>query len=278
MYGDSKAGFRHETGGMTATMGARRAPTSVAVCLLGGFRLLKLGEPVEVRAGGKTQALLSALAMRHPIGVAREELIGLIWPSSDSSMGGQSLNTLVSSVNRTLGDALDGRPSVVHSGGRYRLNEEDGVGVDITWFDDAIAEGDRCGRSGDETGALRSYRAAIELYVGDLALAALVDHVVERERLRARYLSARARLADAMFAAADYGGALDNALDLLAHDPCREDAHRMAMRSYVRLGQRAQALRQYTVCRAVLAREFDAPPEPLTQALFDLVRLRPDQV
>ena len=131
------------------------------------------------------------------------------------------------------------------------------------------------GRSGDAPGALRSYRAAIELYVGDLALAALVDHVVERERLRARYLSLRARLADALFAVADYSGALDNALDLLAHDPCREDAHRMAMRSYVRLGQRAQALRQYTVCRSVLAREFDAPPEPLTEALFDLVRLGP---
>ena len=69
---------------------------------------------------GKTQALLSTLALRHPIGVAREELIGLIWPSSDTSLGGQSLNTLVSSVNRSLGDALGGRPSVVHGGGRYR--------------------------------------------------------------------------------------------------------------------------------------------------------------
>lgn len=277
MNGGSEGGFRSDADGATATATLSDA-RSVAVCLLGGFRLLKQGELVEVRSGGKTQALLSTLALRHRGGVAREELIGLIWPSSDTSLGGQSLNTLVSSVNRSLGDALGGRPSVVHSGGRYRLNEEGGVGVDIVWFDDTIAEGDRRGRSGDGPGALRSYRAAIELYVGDLALAALVDHVVERERLRARYLSLRARLADALFAVADYSGALDNALDLLAHDPCREDAHRMAMRSYVRLGQRAQALRQYTVCRSVLAREFDAPPEPMTEALFDLVRLEPDQV
>jgi DNA-binding SARP family transcriptional activator len=250
----------------------------VTVCLLGGFRLLKRGEPVDVRAGGKTQALLSTLALRRPIGVAREELIGMIWPSSEDTLGGQSLNTLVSTINRSLGDALGGRPSVIHFGGQYRLNEEGGVGVDIAWFDDAIADGDRRSRRGDESGALRSYRSAVELYVGDLVQAAVVEYVVERERLRARYLALRARLADALFAAGDYGGALDNALDLLAHDPCREDAHRLAMRSYVRLGQRAQALRQYTICRAVLAREFDAPPEPVTQALFDLVRLRPDQV
>jgi DNA-binding SARP family transcriptional activator len=253
-------------------------PGPIAVCLLGGFRLLKQGEPVAVRPGGKTQALLSTLALRRTVGVPREELIGLIWPASDAELGGQSLNTLVSSLNRSLRDALGGRPPVIHFGGLYRLNEEGGVGVDIAWFDNAMADGDRRSRSGDASGALRSYRDAIELYVGDLALAAMVEHVVERERLRARYLELRARLADTMFAAGDYASALENALDLLAHDPCREDAHRMAMRSHVRLGHRAQALRQYTFCRDVLAREFDAPPEPLTQALFDLIRLNPGDV
>src|SRR5262245_61400833 len=85
--------------GMTATSHEVGAPTGpVAVCLLGGFRLLKLGELVDVRPGGKTQALLSALALRRPTGVAREELIGSIWPTSDAALGGQSLNTLVSSV------------------------------------------------------------------------------------------------------------------------------------------------------------------------------------
>jgi DNA-binding SARP family transcriptional activator len=261
-----------------APSAAAQRAGSVAVCLLGGFRLLKQGEPVEVRPGGKTQALLSALAMRRTVGVPREELIGLIWPASDANLGGQSLNTLVSTLNRALSDALEGHQPVIHFGGRYRLNEEGGVGIDVAWFDEAVADGDRRSRSGDAGGALRSYREAIELYVGDLALAAMVEYVVERERLRARYLAVRARLADSMFAAGDYAGALESALHLLAHDPCREDAHRMAMRAHLRLGHRAQALRQYTLCRAVLEREFDAPPEPLTQALFDQIRLDPDAV
>lgn len=250
----------------------------VRVCLLGGFRLLKDGQPIAVRPGGRVQALLSNLALRRRAGIARDELIGMVWPASDTSLGGQSLNTLVSSLHRSLGDALDGRPPVVHADGRYRLNEEDGVATDVAWFDDAIAEGDRLTRFGNPAAALDSYRVAADLYVGDLALAAFVEHVLERERLRARYLGLRARLADALFGAGDYAAALDNALDLLAHEPCREDAHRMAMRAYVRLGERAQALRQYQVCRLILAREFDAPPEPLTEELFELVRLSPQSV
>ena len=99
------------------------------------------------------------------------------------------------------------------------------------------------------------------LYEGDLVIASDVRHVLERERLRARYLSVRARLADHHFAVGDYASALRNALDLLAHDPCREDAHRMTMRCYVRRGERAPALRQYRVCREILALEFDVSPE-----------------
>jgi hypothetical protein len=52
----------------------------------------------------------------------------------------------------------------------------------------------------------------------------------------------------------------------------------MAMRCHVRLGERAQALRQYQVCHEVLEREFDARPEAATDLLFEAVRLDPDSV
>ena len=112
-----------------------------------------------------------------------------------------------------------------------------------------------------------AYRSALELYAGDLTIGYSIQHVIERERLRARYLSIYAHLADLHFEAGDYEQTLVNALRLLAYDPCREDAHRMAMRCYVRLGQRAQAMRQYRICAEVLALEYDARPEELTEEL-----------
>ena len=254
------------------------APEAVVVCLLGGFRLMKLGRPVSVRRGSKAQALLSNLALRPRLGIPRDELLGLVWPASQFDLAGQSLNTLVSSLTRSLGDALAGRPPVVHDQGTYRLNAEFGVRVDVVEFDAAVDAGDRCARAGDEAGAMAAYLGAASMYGGDLAFGSDIEHVIQRERLRARFLSVRSRLADIHFSSGNYGAALDNALDLLAHDACREDAHRLAMRSYVRMGERAQALRQYRICRQVLAREFDALPEPETERLFESVRLDPSSV
>jgi DNA-binding SARP family transcriptional activator len=71
---------------------------------------------------------------------------------------------------------------------------------------------------------------------------------------------------------------LEHAQCLLVHDPCREDAHRLAMRCYVRRGERAQAVQQYRLCEQILRAELDARPEHATMALFDQVRLNPDSV
>jgi DNA-binding SARP family transcriptional activator len=269
---------RSDGSGVITESVARGDDPRIVVCLLGSFRVLKDGKPVPLRRGGKSERLLGALALDPRGGIERDELMGIVWPSSDEPLAAQSLNTLVYSLHRSLGEALFGRPPVVREAGRYRLNTEAGVGVDIAQFDSAAAAGDRAERAGDQVLAIRWYVRAAAAYSGDLTIGSQVEHIVERERLRARYLSILARLADHQFAAGDYEATLVNALDVLAYDPCREDAHRMAMRCYVRVGERAQALRQYRLCRDVLAIEFDAVPEPETEALYDTVRLDPGSV
>jgi DNA-binding SARP family transcriptional activator len=87
-----------------------------------------------------------------------------------------------------------------------------------------------------------------------------------------------ARLGDYHFAQGDPSTTLSHALQVLKADPCREDAHRLAMRCYVRLGQRAQALRQYRVCQTAVRGEFDTEPEPVTTLLFEQVRVDPQSV
>ncbi len=266
----------HMTGPSWVSSSSPTAP--VLVCLLGSFRVVKGGTPIALRAGGKAEQFLGAIALRPRDGVGRDEMISLVWPSSDMSLAVQSLNTLVHSVNRSLSDALDGQLPVVRRDGRYHLNVEAGVAVDVRAFDAAVATGDWLTREGDRRGAIHAYDDAVGLYQGDLVIGSDARQVLERERLRARYLSICARLADHHFAVGEYAAALANALDLLAHDPCREDAHRMAMRCYVRRGERAQAMRQYATCRDVLALEFEICPEQATENLFELVRLDPARV
>jgi DNA-binding SARP family transcriptional activator len=249
--------------------------SAVGVCLLGNFRVLKRGAPISLRPGGKGEQLLGHLALRSPDGMLREALIAHLWPEAELGLATQSLNTLVYSLHRLLGDALDGRPPIVSVSGQYRLNADAGVEVDIAAFDNAVRNGDRLSGIGDRTGAVASYRGAVALYSGDLAFGSDILALVERERLRTRYLQILAHLADAHFNAFEFDRALEYALDVLSHDPCREDAHRMAMRCFVRLGVRSQAFRQYRVCRDALAMEFGAVPEPATDLLYELVRIDP---
>ena len=126
--------------------------------------------------------------------------------------------------------------------------------------------------------AAAAYQHALQLYAGDLCVTTDLHAAVERERLRARYLSVLASLAAGAHAAGDDAACLAYAQRLLQHDPYREDAHRLLMRCHVRRGERAQALHQYHVCGDLLRAAFGAKPEPATVALFEQVRRDPSSV
>jgi DNA-binding SARP family transcriptional activator len=254
------------------------APDPVLICLFGSFRLFRHGVMVPVRNGSKTEALLSCLALRQGHRLPRDTLLDALWPEVDLSRAAQSLTTLVYAIRRAVGSALAGAPPVLYSSGGYELNSQAGVAVDVARFDALAAAGERSQRLGDHTGAIRSWGQAVELYRGDISSEADVYAIIERERLRALHLTLLAHLADHYLAVDEHQQALRYACRLLQHDPCREDAHRLVMTCHVRVGERAQALRQYEVCRQILEREFRAPPEPSTAALFARVRFDPASV
>jgi DNA-binding SARP family transcriptional activator len=245
--------------------------------VLGAFRVLQGGRPVPVR-GGKTVALLGQLAVRYAEGVPRATLLETLWPQSDAVLAGDALRNRVNSLHTLLGAGLGGAAPVLQVAGRYRLNAAAGVGVDVACLDALVATGDQHLRAGHAAEATAAYQHALQLYHSDLCVATDVYAVVERERLRARYLSLLTTLAASAYQAGDDAACLAYAQRVLAHDPCREDAHRLVMRCHVRRGERAQALHQYRLCVDILRAAFETPPEPATVALFDQVRLAPASV
>jgi DNA-binding SARP family transcriptional activator len=248
------------------------------LCLFGGFRLLRAGVPVVGRTIGKAEALLAFLALGTRRGVPRETLMSQLWPDSETTLARQSLNSLIYNVRRLLSGAMSGREPVVTDGPTYRLNLEAGITVDVIRFEELAEAGDRHVRAGQRQAAVDAYSVAIGLYRGDLYAADTPAVAMERERLRATYLMLLARLADIHLETGDLLACLKAAHELLVGDPCREDALRLVMRSYVRLGERAQALRQFRLTETFLRNEFDAAPEPATLELWDEVRLHPERV
>ena len=259
------------------TVAAEAADCGIFVRLLGAFRLYKNGLPVTVRVKGRTELLLASLAMRCGEGVPREVILDEVWPAAEPALAGQALNSLVYALRKSLGDAIDGQPPVIVANGAYYLNLDAGVTVDIARFDTLARTGDRMLQE-HSTEAMSYYRRAIGLYGGDLLIGDGHQSLIERERLRARYLRLLARCASHDYEAGDLDSCLESALLLLEHDPCREDAHRLVMRCHVLMGERAQAMRQYMLCEQILRTEFDAEPEQATRALFQLVRSDPGSV
>jgi len=94
----------------------------ILICLLGGFRVLKGGEPVSVRRGGKTQTLLENLSVCRGQCASRDALLNALWPGGMEAASKRSLHKLVHTVHKALGDAIDGAPPILRVDGYYRLN------------------------------------------------------------------------------------------------------------------------------------------------------------
>ena len=96
----------------TARSGAMPAPTTT-VCLLGGFHLVRCGEPLDLPISGKAAAFVSTLALHLASGVPREALLEALWPEQDTAQATVSLNSLVYSLQRRLRCAPHDVPSVL---------------------------------------------------------------------------------------------------------------------------------------------------------------------
>jgi DNA-binding SARP family transcriptional activator len=86
--------------------------------------------------------------------------------------------------------------------------------------------------------------------------------VVERERLRLLCLAGLEQMAAALLNAGELYRAIEAACAVIAVEPLQESAYRVFVEAHARLGNRAEAVRQYELCRAVLHRDLGLDPSP----------------
>lgn len=250
----------------------------IMICLLGDFRFLVDGTPIQLPVGGKMETLLAYLALQNKGRIPRERLIQALWPSSDLIHGLSSLNTLVYNLHKLLGSLLEGVPLVLPEEGYYCFNPRVRVGVDVRLFNLLLQRADQNLEKGNPAEAFVVYQKAAELYRNDLCIAPDIQTIMEREHLRTRYLNLLVKLAKTCYQSDNYNLSLEYLWKLLGYDPYREDAHRLIMQCYVRKGERAAALRQYQVCVDLLYSEFKAAPETATTDLFNQICNNPGSI
>ena len=213
-------------------------------------------------SGKKQRALIACLALAPDSGWPRERLTAVLWSNRDEEHARGSLRQALADLRRTIGE-----PSPLRS-------DRETVALDLTVTRVDAVEFTRLASMGE-------LEPAAELYRGDLLDGlSLPDSelsdwlLVERTRLRDLAVAVLSRLAQSQQGDA----ALRTAHRLLHLDAAHEASHRAVMRLHAARGDRAQAIRQYQICRDILQRELAVVPSVETENLLQEIRSARSQV
>lgn len=251
------------------------APADLAVRLLGPLEVCVDGREVDRWHGRKGTLLLAYLLLRrHGPPIASDALASAFWPDATPEVSRNRLHVTMHALRADLQTASPIR--VIQFDRGYRINPELDVLLDTEQFQASVARAAGAEAAGDAEAALRAYQDAAERYRGDL----LSDHPFEdwtllpREHYRVRHLELLGRMAELAFDTGRYVQALEIGHRLLALDFCREDLHRLLMRTHTRMGRPQAAVHQFEICTDQLRRELGMAPAHETVDLYERIRSR----
>jgi DNA-binding SARP family transcriptional activator/tetratricopeptide (TPR) repeat protein len=255
-----KLGFRDTEGRAAGVLMAAGTdgPSTLAVQTLGGFRLLRYGEPVPPEAwkSKKARDLLKMLVARRGAPVARDQVIEALWPDEDPGRTGNRLSVALSTLRSVLDPdrTLAQDHYVVAADGALRLAVED-IELDVEWFLRTAEAGLRAPASD----ALQLLELAEAAYTGDFLEEDRYEDWAEPLRNEARTL-----YLDVLRALAETTGSAKYLLRIIERDPYDEQAHLGLVAALQAAGSHGEARRAY---RTYVSRMQEIGAEPAQFAL-----------
>jgi len=255
----------------------------LTLALLGPFQATVDGRTVTGFPTEKARALLAYLAVEADRPHPRATLAALLWPEMPDEAAMSNLRKTLHRLRQALDAPAPGLADRV-----VRITRQ------TVQFDVTLCAVDAASvRALLEASAAHPHRQlarcvpclerlahAVALYRGELLSGlALADApefeewlLLEREAALQQALRTLSTLADAETLRGAYEQAQAYAARQLALDPCREEAHRQAMRALALAGQRSAALAQYAACRRRLDETLGVEPETETVALYERIQ------
>jgi DNA-binding SARP family transcriptional activator len=227
-------------------------PQSLRVRLLGGVDV-RLGDQALAPLGSaRAESLLAFLLLRRAAPQPRQRVAFMLWPDSTERQAQTNLRKVLLTLRRALPDS----DRLIDVGARtLQWRADPALWLDVEQFEQALLEG--------------RLQQAVEVYGGELLEGRYDEWLVdERDRLAALYLEALEQLARQHEHEQRWPDAIRCAERLVAHDPLREDSHRLLMRLCRAAGDRARAARAYHSCAATLERDLGIEPSPETRAMY----------
>jgi DNA-binding SARP family transcriptional activator/TolB-like protein len=208
----------------------------------------------------KSLALIVYMA-REPGPDRREQILGVLWPDTDSKKARRALNQLIYTLRKaspeldleSISDALD-------------------FGKEV-WLD--VEEFERRFEAGDLKGAVDLYEGPFlsDVSVGEPEF----DHWADRQRagLRRKFRRAALELAGQAKVAGDADQAVAYCQRLVEADPLDDEAQHLLIECLFLRGDRLTALRHFEKYRELLAKELEVEPLDHTRELIERIRGEP---
>jgi ATP/maltotriose-dependent transcriptional regulator MalT/DNA-binding SARP family transcriptional activator len=239
------------------------APPKMIIRTMGKVQV-KVADRVITSSDWQVQTArdLFLLLLAHPEGLTKEAIGEIFWP--DSTISELKLR-FKNTIYRLRHGA--GKDAILFEGeSRYLFNRTMDYEYDVESYLKEISLAERADTTEKR---VAHYQNALRLYRGDY-LPDLDESwvIAERERLFQSYIDVLLKLANMAMNNQKYEEALEICQKALKADSCQEDVHRLAMRIYAAMGNRALLIRQYDQCRQALLEEVDAEPSYQTQALY----------
>jgi DNA-binding SARP family transcriptional activator len=244
----------------------------VRVRMLGGFSVSVGGKTIEESEWRlkKAAGLVKLLALAPEHRMHCEQLMDLLWPDLDKKAQANNLRYALHIARRALGlVSHTDIPSrlLPLRGELLQIGAESPLWVDVEAFEEAA----RSARRSQEVGA---YRAAVDLYAGELLPQDSYEAWAEdrREELRRTHLSLLLELAALYEQHEEYDAAAGALQKALASESTHEEAHTHLMRLYALSRRRGEALEQYEHLREVLKREYATEPSAESRRLHEEIK------
>jgi predicted ATPase/DNA-binding SARP family transcriptional activator/DNA-binding CsgD family transcriptional regulator len=240
-------------------------PEAVRVWLLGGFWVSVGSQTIEQNQWRlrKAASLVKLLAIAPGHRIHRDQVMTLLWPDLGKEAASNNLRRVLHTARKVLDSA---------TGSLYLASQDESLilcpGGQL-WVDaEAFAESAVSARRSRDPSA---YRAAIELYAGELLPDDRYEEWAENRRgqLRRLYFELLVELSGMYEERGEYGLAAEKLQRALPEEPTNEEAHAGLMRLYAHSGRRGEALTQYERLREILSGRLGTAPGATTRALRD---------
>jgi predicted ATPase/DNA-binding SARP family transcriptional activator/DNA-binding CsgD family transcriptional regulator len=238
---------------------------AMRVWLLSSFRVSVGARTIEAGEWRlrKAASLVKLLALAPGHRLHKEQAMDLLWPHLERRAASNNLRQVVHVTRHTLAPT-DGSLYLASDSELLVLCPRGDLWVDADAFEVAATTARRAREAA-------AYRAAIDLYAGDLLPEDRYEAWAEdrREGLRQTYLALLVGLAKLHEDRDEHGPAIDALRKVTDEEPTLEEAYAALMRLYALSGKPEQALAQYERLRGILSRTLGQQPAEATLRLHD---------